>query len=590
MASGCPVHHHGMTKARGCQHAGFGPFGFLTQKQGKKGTMESALEPLDFPDELLTLLGSPGNLMDDESRDSPDSPLPAGYTFFAQFLDHDVTLDTQSALNQRGQDPTKLRNQRTSSLDLDCVYGLGPGATPIFFDQTRTGFLATGADAGRPWDLARSQTGAALIGDPRNDENLFVGQMQLLFIEFHNAMMLANLSSGNTAGARFEEVQTSVRHHYQYIILYDFLCRVCHRETFDFAVERIEAAAKSRQKTLKDNPHGGELPSEFPFVFRHSTPDGEMPMPIEFSVAAYRFGHTTVRDSYPANAAQFDIQLFDERFGTLGFDAVPQELAVDWRFQLEVDPCIDPINAKAFDHLFPNELMAMPDPIVGRTSPNNRSLAFRNLARGRSLGLPSGEALADHLSAHYSTIRTIPFAELFDTSETPGQTPAFPGKEDMAKRARELAEEAGGTPLFFYLMREAAIDGGSVTLGPLGSAILLEVFGRMLIQCTTSFFFKMEDGEFVEFKPEPCVVGQERDCCKKERKEAREHFEHRYKRIVERLNKRLKHVPHRKDAPAKPCEPDLELADLVRFVNSMRDKLNQAQRPAALSAADLDRE
>jgi hypothetical protein len=572
-----------MTKARGCQHAGFGPFGFLTQKpKGNKGG-SSAVPALMFDDEFLSLLGSPGHLMDDESRDSPDSPLPAGYTFFAQFLDHDVTLDTQSDLNRPGQDPTKLRNQRTSSLDLDCVYGLGPEANPHLYDQTRTGFLATGADAGRPWDLARTETGAALIGDPRNDENLFVGQMQLLFIEFHNAMMLANLSSGNTAGERFEEVETSVRHHYQYIILYDFLCRVCHRETYDFAVARIEDAAKARRKALEHDPHGGELPSEFPFVFRHSAPDGSMPMPIEFSVAAYRFGHTTVRDAYPANAAQLDIELFDERFGTLGFSAVPQELAVDWRLQLEVDPCIDPVQAKAFDHLLPNELMAMPDTIVGRTSPNNRSLAFRNLARGRSLGLASGEALAEFLSPHYSTISTLSFDQLFEPSD-------FPGKAGIANRARELAEKAGGTPLFFYLMREAELEGNSATLGPLGSAILLEVFGRMLIQCTTSFFFKKEGEHFVDFKPEACVIGEERECCTKERKEAREHFKARYERVIERLNNKFKDASHRKDASTKPCDPDLELADIVRFVNSMRDKLNQVQRPAALSSADLSSE
>ncbi len=553
MASGCPVSHHGVSKALGCQHAGFGAFGTL---------FNPALPRFEFRDELMSLIAGPGQLMHDESQDSPDSALPAAYTFFAQFIDHDVTLDTQSDLNRLGQEPTDIKNQRTFSIDLDCVYGLGPGANPLLFDQNRPGFLATGTDAGRPWDLARSGTGAALIGDPRNDENIFVAAMQLLWIRFHNAMLLSNLGAANTNGARFEAVETTVRHHYQYIVLYDFLCRVCHRETFDFAIGEIEKAAAQRRAALESDPNAG-LPAAYPLVFTHSGPHGT-PMPIEFSVAAFRFGHTTVRDRYPANARQLNIELFDEEFGTLGFTELPEALAVDWRFQLEVDPCVDPVNAKSFDELFPNEIMTLPDAIVGATSPNNRSLAFRNLARGRSLGLPSGEAVADELKAHYSTVRVIPFAELFDEA-------AFPGKGNAANRARELAEEAGGTPLFFYIMREAHIETGGATLGPVASAILLEVFGRMLLECSTSFFFNQRDGEFVDFEPDPCVTGGDDEHLSKLRHHARKHFDERQQRIFERLIKRSEKA---KTAP-KPCDPKLELADIVRYVNSVADRLDE---------------
>ncbi|GEM_PF-823618 len=561
MGSGCPVRHHGVSKALGCQHAGFGSFGHLFKKpeDGKP------LDGFDFDDELLAIIAGPGGLMHDEGQDSPDSALPAGYTFFAQFVDHDVTLDTQSDLNRRDQDPTDIKNQRTFSLDLDCVYGLGPSANPHLFDQNRSGFLATGADAGRPWDLARSSSGAALIGDPRNDENLFVGQMQLLWIRFHNAMMLSNLGAGNTNANRFEEVETMVRHHYQYIVLYDFLCRVCHRETFDDTVKLIEQAAEERRDALKDDPDAG-LPSAFPRVFTHSGPHGT-PMPIEFSVAAFRFGHTTVRDRYPANADQLDIELFDERFGTLGFDALPESLAVDWRLQLEVDPCIDPVNAKAFDHFLPNELMAMPDPIVGNTSPNNRSLAFRNLVRGRSLGLASGETVAEALkAAGYTHIKLLTRDELFKPSDFEAV-----GKGNAAKRALELADEANGTPLFFYLMREAAIEGGGATLGPVGSAILLEVFGRMLLGCTTSFFFHREGEDFAPFEPAPCVVGEDDEQRKDHRKKTRKHFLGRHERVLERLAHKYEKAGHVKPAE---CDTKLELADIVRFVESVSGRLD----------------
>jgi len=489
-SGGCPVHHHGVTQPLGCQHSGFGTF----------GRMFPDLAGLLFDDELLDLLGAPGGLMHDERRDSADSDLPAGYTFFAQFVDHDITLDTGSQLNAPGEnEPEKVKNQRTPSLDLDCVYGLGPEATPMLYDGSRFGMLLDGSGEGRPWDLARSSSGAALIGDPRNDENLFVSQMQLLWIQFHNCLLLANPGIGHTAAARFERIQERVRHHYQAIILYDFLRRVCDRAVYDFAIERIEQAVTEQREALGAK-NASELPPSYPMVFRQSGSGHAMPMPVEFSVAAYRFGHTTVRDRYPANAANLDIELFDERFGVEGFSAIPAELAVDWRFQLPVDPCLSPANAKAFDHLLPDELIRMPDPIVGRTSDRNRSLAFRNLARGRSFCLPSGEevfrALAD---AGYPMGDPLDVGTLFDPKD-------FTGKTQAAEKAADEAKE--GTPLFFYLLREGAIANEGQRLGPAGSAILMEVFGRMLVGCTTSLFFARnhETGDFEDFEPDPCVI------------------------------------------------------------------------------------
>jgi hypothetical protein len=556
MAAGCPVKHHGVAKALGCRHAGFGSFGFL---------FDPPLEKLEFSDELLGLLGSPNRLMHDERGDSADAPIPAGYTFFAQFVDHDVTLDTQSDLNRTGQDATSVKNLRTPSLDLDCVYGTGPEAQPHLYDSTREGFLLTGAAAGRPWDLGRSPTGAALIGDPRNDENLFVGQMQLLWIRFHNALMLANMGSGRSPAERFESVQTMVRHHYQYVVLYDFLARVCHPETYEHAVKLIEQAAEQRLSQLQSGETPG-LPEAYPIFFRHSDHAGSMPMPVEFSVAAYRFGHTTVRSVYPANSAELDIELFDERFGTTGFSSLPEELAVDWRFQLEVDAAIDPVNVKGMDHLLPDELMAMPDPIVGRTSPDNRSLAFRNLARARSLGLPSGESVAQKLAEEYSTVRVLPADEIFDPS-------AFPGRAELADAAKSAA--GGKTPLFFYLMREAAIEAKCATLGPAGSAILLEVFGRMLVGCNTSFFFRTErDKDGTEnyvggFEPIEDIGGDEDDRPKHPRWKAQKHHF---------TARRLRHCEKLKAPSPRREPPAFELADVVRYTEEIERRMRSPER------------
>ena len=57
-------------------------------------------------------------------------------------------------------------------------------------------------------DRPRQDDGTAPIGDPRNDENLIVSQLQLAFLRFHNrvvADVTADLGPRYTAGEIFAE-------------------------------------------------------------------------------------------------------------------------------------------------------------------------------------------------------------------------------------------------------------------------------------------------------------------------------------------------------------------------------------------------
>ena len=459
MSGGCPVHHHGVSKAKGCSHARLGNFGKMFPK----------LKPVAVTEEQALALGGPGSPMHDQDGSTGDSPVPAGYTFFGQFIDHDVTLDTTTDLHG---DPlsdgaiSKLPNLRTPTLDLDCVYGFGPEASPHLYEgATAPGRLLVG-NASNPDDLPRNESGTALIGDPRNDENIFVSQLQLLFLRFHNKVydsMVAEVP----AGERFEEAQRKTRHHYQYLVVHDFLARICDESIFDFAVERAHK-------------------HKYPLVYG---PDdhGRLPMPVEFSVAAYRFGHTTVRSRYAANSSFPEVDLFDERFGTEGFTSLPTELVVDWRFLLPVDDCIPPLHTKAFDLKFPNELIAMPDNIVGRdASPGERSLAFRNILRGNALALPSGQDVAKALKSAGYPLDADPS-----------------GLNLNAVLKGDLRCFVDSTPLFFYLMREAGTLGAGKRLGPVGSAIILEVLLGGLIHCGTSYLSASKK----KFKPDRCIAG-----------------------------------------------------------------------------------
>jgi hypothetical protein len=474
------VQHHGMTHAKGCDHLRLGNFSRLFSVGGKNGCPAVSVTEAE-----AAALGGEGGIMHDIDGGSPDSGIAAAYTFFAQFIDHDITLDTTTKLHGtplKEAEICKLPNLRSPSLDLDCVYGFGPEAQPFMYDQSAPGRMIVGNDI-NPNDLPRNSDGRALIGDPRNDENLFVSQLQLLFIRFHNRRIM---------GRSFEKAQQDVRFHYQYIVLHDFLRQVCDEEVYEFACQRLQDNQYEVCEATPNSCGGKEekyalKKAAYPLVYK---PDecGRLPMPVEFSVAAYRFGHSMVRSQYPANADYPVIELFDERFGTLGFSAVPPKLKVDWRFLLDVDSCTDYVKSKGIDHLIADELIRLPDPVVGRlASENDRSLAFRNLLRGHVLSLPSGQCVAQKLhAAGYTMIapnQDLKFNEIPRWQSLPS-----------AMRTKFQKE----TPLFFYVMREAGVNGCS-RLGKVGSAILLEVFGGMLTYCQS---YLREPG----WSPDPCIA------------------------------------------------------------------------------------
>src|SRR5207253_4018255 len=114
-----------------------------------------------------------------------------GYTYLGQFIDHDLTFDPVSSL-QRQNDPDGLVDFRTPRFDLDCVYGRGPDDQPYLYRNDGLHMLLGEPLTGNEDDpgarmVPRNKPEAgdpvrALLGDPRNDENVIVSQLQSAMI------------------------------------------------------------------------------------------------------------------------------------------------------------------------------------------------------------------------------------------------------------------------------------------------------------------------------------------------------------------------------------------------------------------------
>ncbi|KEQ09228.1 peroxidase family protein [Pseudorhizobium pelagicum] len=500
------MHGHGVRgMKRGTLHS-FNGIG----DTGKFGIMFPGLVPLNAEDDALFELaeamrdkGEPGDNPDPEGD---NRSIPAGYTYLGQFIDHDITLDT-TPLDQQKADPKATENFRTPALDLDSVYGDGPGIHPYLYQRDVTSFAiipkmlightAESTDqAGKkipslPNDLPRNQVGHALIFDERNDENLLVAQMHLLMLRFHNTVVywLQHKDPTLKGMALFSEARRIVTWHYQWIVLFDF-------------VERLtEPGLVTKIKT-----HGRQF---YRFKLRPY-------MPSEFAAACYRLGHSMVRETYSHNRVfgpedgtfangSLDLLFFftgksGKIVGELAPDPsppppplpplkqLPSNWVIDWRRFFDIagqgGPDFTFNFSRKLDPFIAPSLHSLPglrdDPTEqGRREAN---LAFRNLRRGVQIGLPSGQAICRAMGIE---------------PMTPDEIATGPDGEVAEKHG--LHET---TPLWYYVLKEAEHHYKGARLGPMASTIVAETFLGMVHGDQESFLWKRSN-----WKPElPCAT------------------------------------------------------------------------------------
>nr|WP_316641090.1 heme peroxidase family protein [uncultured Roseateles sp.] len=440
-------------------------------------------------------LGSPDAPIDRAEPADENPKVAAGYTYLGQFIDHDITFDPTSSL-QRLNDPDALEDFRTPRLDLDCLYGRGPGDQPYLYDRAsgRGKFILGGTNLGVGGmdrrDLHRTADGTALIGDKRNDENKIVAQIQALFLSFHNKVydQIASRFESGQQDAHFAETQRIVRWCYQWIVLHDFLPKICDPAI----VAEVMPADDEREPQLQYyHPHGGDAY-----------------IPVEFSVAAYRFGHSMVRPSYALNdVAKSSAKFKGKDFGRIpifvansnantdamnGFgQPLPADWGIDWAFffgtpgshadgQKQI-----PQPSYRIDSFLVDPLGALPE-FFGQPSPF-ASLAFRNLQRGVSMGLPSGQNVARMMGAQF----VLSDKQLWEVkNEEESLMPWDEGKAFFnQKEAKGVL--AGNAPLWFYILKEAEIMNHGHHLGEVGSRIVAETLVGLTWCDRYSYMFQM---------------------------------------------------------------------------------------------------
>lgn len=418
-------------------------FGYLL---GKANDITGNLKPEAIVKAFIELVD------DMETNDVGTGPADAGMTFLGQFVDHDITLEATSVIGKK-IDPRSIRNVRTPNLDLDCVYGDGPEATPHLYHPKHKGFLLFGRED-NPYDLARNCKGTALIGDPRNDENIIVSQVQGAWIALHNCLM-SHVTEGGSAKddvhdcgtmlirrdvwsdyvvphlEDFEHVRRFVRLHYQWIVLHELLPAFVDQSCIDHA--------------LHD-----------PYVFGRRSPI----MPAEFAGAAYRFGHATVQAKYTLRDG-VDRDLFTMH----GFQPRRKSDQMDMKhFFSTPDHAAQP--ALSIGTKMASTLFRLPDNIVSSGEEwggvkvdvkDAKKLGLRNILRDRTaLKLASGQQVARWLDRNASHLKVR----------------ELPAHKTLKKHHIDK------TPLWFYCLEEAEKTGGK--LSGVGGTIVASVMVRLL--------------------------------------------------------------------------------------------------------------
>jgi hypothetical protein len=393
-------------------------------QQSRFGRMFPGLERFNAPDGSLVALA--GTMLDAGKDNLNIATTPSGFTYFGQFIDHDLTLD-EEPLPTQFVDPNTLVNVRTAAFDLDSVYGAGPRVDRRLYEADRKHLRVTEENVNGVPDLARDENGRAIIGDGRNDENLIIAQLHLAVQKFHNRLV--------DEGMSFNQARRLTQWHYQWVVVNDYLPHVVGQA-------RVDAFFDGTAQRL----------------YQPGDPDAPM-TPTEFSTAIFRYGHSQVRDAYEMNDLSEDepIKVFDLTPGAedlRGGQHVNERTLIDWAEFFEIDGAgeFEGNLSRQFDTKISESLFNLPSGQPGIPGEGTNVLGQRNLIRGKHYGLPSGQDVARAMG--------IPVLS----------------NQQLGLNAKKFPDFNGEAPLWFYMLAESKIKENGARLGPVAGRVIAEVF------------------------------------------------------------------------------------------------------------------
>jgi Animal haem peroxidase len=362
-------------------------------------------------------------MLDPNADSENNANMDSIYTYFGQFIDHDLTLDT-SPQPTAPTDPTTLINSRTFKFDLDSVYGGGPGVNPELYDADKLHFKVQNPNPNGVIDLPRNADGSAILVEKRNDENEILSQIHVAFLLNHNKLI--------DSGLGFNAARQKLVEMYQEVVLGEVLPH--------FVTAKVVT---------------GELNNTLKRHYKPGNPNRPM-TPVEFSVAAYRFGHSMVRRAYELTNTTGKIQVFSATLPDLrGGRQLPAGRQIDWGNFIEEltrPENVAHVNiSRKIDPLISSSLFVLPIP--GAEATGSNVLAFRNMTRADFYGMASGQDVAKAMG--------IP---AIDPDVIVDNQPAF----------------GQATPLWYYILAESSRTQNGKFLGPVGGRIVADVFVRIM--------------------------------------------------------------------------------------------------------------
>jgi hypothetical protein len=394
------------------------------------------------------------------------SPPAAAVTYFGQFVDHDLTMDTTPVREAGWCEPIDTINHRTPWLDLDCLYGDGPRSSRhhhLYESDDASFRIGHSPRGGEPFDVPFTHDGRLALADERNGENIILRQIHAMFLKLHN-VAVRELSISLPPRQRFDQARDRVRWQYQWLVRNWFLKEICHPEIYEAMIEMGDRRIDWSERGFA--------------------------IPVEFSVAAMRFGHSMVRGTYQLRELRDGGKLLrlSDLFGEQNNRALDSSQKIDWGFFSGTSPGSKPdANANEIDTTIAEPLFKLPDEhidlYVRTPTPHPpRALHMRTLTRGAAMRLPTGQQVRKAL----------------DEADIAAPTPGY--KEHPWKPLRDAGLDQD-TPLWYYILLEAELDPGlaqgrtaktkyggfGATLGKLGSRLVAEVIEGSLLCDPTSF-------------------------------------------------------------------------------------------------------